>query len=107
MRVCERVCVLCYIYIYIYMYIIYIYMLYIHHTHTHTHIPDQAVQQTVAGIEERLAAMLGVPIPSKAERIMENKRLEMIGEVLSHARIHVPCVVRVLHVVCMCIVLCK
>ena len=95
------------LHIYIYMYIIYIYMLYIHHTHTHTHIPDQAVQQTVAGIEERLAAMLGVPIPSKAERIMENKRLEMIGEVLSHARIHVPCVVRVLHVVCMCIVLCK
>ena len=59
---------------------------------------DQAVQQTVAEIEERLAAMLGVPIPTKAERLMENKRLEMIGEVLSHACMHVRCVVPLLFV---------
>ena len=49
---------------------------------------DQAVQQTVAEIEERLAVMLGVPIPTQAERLMENKRLEMIGEVLPHACKH-------------------
>ena len=39
-----------------------------------------AVQTTVTDIEERMCAMMGVPIPSAGELIMENKRLSMIGD---------------------------
>ena len=39
-----------------------------------------AVQTTVTDIEERMCAMMGVPIPSPGELIMENKRLSMIGD---------------------------
>jgi len=59
---------------------------------------DQAVWKTVTEIEERLAVMLGVPIPTKAERLMESKRLEKIRQVLPHARMR--CVV--LPCVCVC-----
>ena len=39
-----------------------------------------AVKTTVTEVEERLCAMMGVPIPSAGELIMENKRLSMIGD---------------------------
>jgi len=42
---------------------------------------ELAVKTTVSEIEERLCAMMGVPIPSPGELIMENKRLSMIGDV--------------------------
>ena len=39
-----------------------------------------AVKTTVTEIEERMCAMMGVPLPSIGELIMENKRLSMIGD---------------------------
>ena len=70
---------------------------------------DQAVWKTVTEIEERLAVMLGVPIPTKAERLMESKRLEKIRQVLPHARMRcvvLPCVcvcARARAYVCVCV----
>ena len=40
---------------------------------------DVTIQSIVSSMEERLAVMLGVPIPTQAERIVEGKRLDMIG----------------------------
>jgi len=49
---------------------------------------DETVRQTVAEVEERLAVMLGVPVPTVAERVMEGKRLSMIGDQERQARIN-------------------
>jgi len=40
---------------------------------------EKTVSATVSAVEERLGVMMGVPLPTQAERIMEAKRLEMIG----------------------------
>lgn len=40
---------------------------------------EKTISATVSAVEDRLGVMLGVPIPTQAERIMEAKRLEMIG----------------------------
>lgn len=40
---------------------------------------DVIIQSIVSSMEERFAVMLGVPIPTQAERIIEGKRLDMIG----------------------------
>jgi hypothetical protein len=40
---------------------------------------EKTIAATVSAVEERLGVMLGVPLPTQAERIMEAKRLEMIG----------------------------
>lgn len=39
-----------------------------------------AIKTTVTEIEARMCAMMGVPLPSIGELIMENKRLSMIGD---------------------------
>ena len=46
----------------------------------------ESVRRTVAEIEVRLSVMLGMPIPNAAERTMENKRLDMIGQVERDSR---------------------
>lgn len=48
---------------------------------------EETVRLSVLRIEERLSAMLGVPVPTQGERLMENKRLHTIGEVERMKRI--------------------
>lgn len=48
---------------------------------------EETVRLSVSGIEERLSAMLGVAAPTQAERLMENKRLNTIGEVERQKRV--------------------
>ena len=48
---------------------------------------EEAVKLSVSGMEERLSAMLGVAAPTQAERLMENKRLNTIGEVERKKRV--------------------
>jgi len=42
---------------------------------------SETVQQIVKEVEERLAVLLGVPIPTAGERVLEGRRLSVIGKV--------------------------
>ena len=39
------------------------------------------MQQIVTEVEERLAVLLGVPVPTAGERVLEGRRLSVIGQV--------------------------
>ena len=39
------------------------------------------MQQIVTEVEERLAVLLGVPVPTAGERVLEGRRLSKIGQV--------------------------
>ena len=41
----------------------------------------ETVRQIVTEVEERLAILLGVPLPTPGERVLEGRRLSVIGQV--------------------------